>query len=108
MILNNVREIWAADADKVLIAPLTSQFPRAITVGSSHSLAYSSQLDQLDTSAVYDKIDYKLREEMTGEELYSETKDRLVEGFKGGQQYWKRQIDLMLKYAATLYPQEAP
>ena len=108
MILNNVREIWPADADRELIAPLLSQFRNAIKVGGSNSLAFSSQLDQLNPSAVYDKIDYKLREEMTGEELYNETKDRLVEGFKGGQQYWKWQIDLMLKYNATINPPEAP
>ena len=103
--ISNVREIWAADADRKLIAPLLSQFRNAITVGGSKSLAYSSQLDQISPSAVYDKIDYKDRVDMTGEELYNETKDQIAGGFKGGQQYWKWQITLMLKYGATLYPE---
>ena len=101
--IENVREIWAVDADVALLAPLISRYPNHATAGDWNNYAFSSQLDVVSPSSVYDKIDYKALD-MTGEELYNATKAALFDGFKGGQQYTKAQIDLMLAYDFIINP----
>jgi len=106
--MTKVREIWPKDADPELIAPLLSFYPRHITVGTSESLAFSAPLYVINPDAVYDKIDYREREEMTGEELYAETREAIAGGFKGGQIYNDAQTNLMIAYNATINPPELP
>lgn len=103
--MHSVREIWAADADPELINPLTSFYPYGVKIGTSKSLAFSSQLDVISPESVYDKIDYKGRD-MSGEELYDEIKEALIGGFKGGQQITKEQASLLQAHSNTVNPQE--
>ena len=105
--INGVKELWAADADPLLIAPLLSFFPNHIKVGTSQSLAFSSQLDVISPESVYDKIDYK-EQELTGEELYTLTSEALAAGFKGGQQYTEAQITLMMAHYRTIHTEVLP